>query len=460
MKALLRGALRLSLLGLAAVALPGGSSCDGNLGGVSTGPVSFRVSVASNFTPANGQSSYPSASRDGNLVAFASRAGNLAPSPTSFKEIFVRNRLAQTVVSASKLAFITDPSGAADCDRPMISADGLWLVFESKGDINAETPAPGAEAASVIYRKNIDPTLTGNAVAVILGPGFFPPAWPDADCVNASISEDGGVVVFESRATNLATTVPYANPGFTQSVFVADFRLGSPETRLVSRADGTTGTPAGTSGNARVSADGNWIVFESTATNLLPTPVPAGVRRIYRAATDGSSMELVSRQTGLAGAEATSNCISPSPSRDGSVVSFLTVGGGNLQTQPDGIGLPVIVRDLTDPLNPVTRQIASDSFIFFTSGDRTWMSDDGRTFLYSGIRADGADLEIRLADAFGGGSIGVSRGVVTQASTLQEFPQVALSGDGRWAFWWADFASEVFNDTNDIGDVFGYGPLR
>ena len=83
---------------------------------------------------------------------------------------------------------------------------------------------------------------------------------------NGSISADGRYTVFTSHATNLV-------PGQTDAPETSDVFLFDNQTKsvtLVSRAAGSPTTAAnGQSGFAVISADGRFVVFESSATNLL-----------------------------------------------------------------------------------------------------------------------------------------------------------------------------------------------
>lgn len=455
---------RLLVLAAAAFALPGGSSCDGNLGSVSTGAVSFRVSVAPNFAPADGASGHPSASFDGSFVAFASRATNIGRSAPGFQEIFVRDRLGQSVKNASKLSDLVDKSGLSDCDHPAISADGELVVFDTRSDLLNKLV--GVQAGRNIFAWSRSNDMVFQAVNTIPGTPPNDYLWPDGDTANPSISAAGQYLAFESVATNLELTqsVVYP-PTSTRHIYVRNF--GNP-TRLVTHAFGAPATPAnGSSEQPVLSADGQWIVFRSRATNL----IAGGTNnfwKVYRAAVDGSSMELISRMDGLAGAEADDHCSTPVVSADGSRIAF-AFQGGNLEpvspAAPD-FAYPLILRDLTDPLNPVTRTLATDIMLVgifnpILVGDRAKMSDDGRLISYTSVRGDGVEVQVCVLEVDSGASRIVSRGVVSQIVGLSSiFTQATMSGDGRWAFWRSDYTQEVFSDTNDLGDVFGYGPLR
>lgn len=96
-------------------------------------PLTERVSVASDGTQANGDSTswYLSLSSDGRFVAFSSRASNLMSGDTNGSEdVFVRDRVAgvtERVSVASDGAEANSYSSAF----PSISSDGRLVAFES-----------------------------------------------------------------------------------------------------------------------------------------------------------------------------------------------------------------------------------------------------------------------------------------------------------------------------------------
>lgn len=97
----------------------------------------------------------------------------------------------------------------------------------------------------------------------------------DAPSDGASVSADGRYVTFASAATNL---VPGDSNGYTD-IFVRDRVAGTIERVSVS----STGAQAngGSHPLARISADGRYISFASTATNLDPAASTGGVIQVY-----------------------------------------------------------------------------------------------------------------------------------------------------------------------------------
>ncbi|MEV5612202.1 hypothetical protein [Streptomyces sp. NPDC052225] len=129
--------------------------------------------------------------------------------------------------------------------------------------------------------------LAATAVALAAGPALAAPPAPrterisvsaageqgDADSGGPLLSRTGRYAVFSSYATNL---VPDDTTD-TDDVFVRDLRTGTLERVSVA----SDGTPAdGQSEAAGISADGRYVVFRSTATNLVPQD-PRGPQWAY-----------------------------------------------------------------------------------------------------------------------------------------------------------------------------------
>jgi hypothetical protein len=95
-----------------------------------SGGITERVSVDSSGAELNRYSETPSISSDGNLVAFASHATNVAPTDTNaVADVFLRDRSAGTTTLASfDCAWI---AGDGESISNSISGDGLHVAFSS-----------------------------------------------------------------------------------------------------------------------------------------------------------------------------------------------------------------------------------------------------------------------------------------------------------------------------------------
>ena len=241
-------------------------------------------------------------SGDGRFVAFTSNAANLvagAPANTT-NSVFVRDMLTATTQRVDVSTAGTGGNGGAFSETPTISADGRWIAFAS----NATNLVPGALSGSQrIYLRD---RVGNSTVQVSIGPGGS----DLSGAGNASISANGGAIVFRSSsaggsATQLwarslaspgATAVPAgAGMGLCDVARIADtgfvvsqcrnsntqlprqafaWLLGNPGTPpgLISGIDPNNTIPGNaTSGNAvTVSADNGVFAFDSDASDLVP----------------------------------------------------------------------------------------------------------------------------------------------------------------------------------------------
>ena len=168
---------------------------------LSSGPMDFRrdvfvhdrqtgitelVSVASDGTQSNYQSSGGAISADGRFVVFASQATNLVPGDINgWTDVFVRDR--QTGIT--ELVSVASDGGAANSSSygASISADGRFVVFGSM----ASNLVPGISGICIFVRDR--QTGVTDYISDTNAAESTPP----------SISADGRFVVFDSRISNL-----------------------------------------------------------------------------------------------------------------------------------------------------------------------------------------------------------------------------------------------------------------
>ncbi|HSN74427.1 MAG TPA: CARDB domain-containing protein, partial [Anaerolineae bacterium] len=214
-----------------------------------------RVSVASDGAQANGGSSLAGISADGRYVAFSSIATNLVPDDTNgTDDLFVHDRdSGQT----RRVSLKWDGSQAAsvypDHTQAALSTDGQRVVYSSWASDLVENDTNGM---ADIFLYDAAATAPTRRVSVGLGG-----AEANNRSSDASISGDGRYIAFTSYASNLVADDTNGRP----DIFVYDTFLGSTERVSVSSA----GVEAnGDSASATLSADGRWVAFDSSATNL------------------------------------------------------------------------------------------------------------------------------------------------------------------------------------------------
>ena len=211
-----------------------------------------RVSVASDGTQANFGSFGSALSSDGHSVAFYSQANNLVTGDTNAKfDVFVRDLLAGTTERVSVASDGTQ--GNNPSWHPAISADGSYVVFDSDAT-NLVTPDTNAKRDVFLRDRAHSATFR-----ISVGVGG---TQTDGDSSNPVISANGGKIAFSSSATNL---VNGDTNGFTD-VFVYD-RSTQAITRVSVATDGSQAN--GTSLSPAISSDGRYVAFESAASNLV-----------------------------------------------------------------------------------------------------------------------------------------------------------------------------------------------
>jgi Tol biopolymer transport system component len=156
----------------------------------------------------------------------------------------------------------------------------------------------------------------------------------DGDSSSPCLSADGGHVAFSSAATIL---VPGDTNGFND-VFVFDLQSNTLERISIS----TLGVQAdGPSDVTSISADGRFVAFESVATNLVAGDTN-GARDIFLRDRQSSTLERVS--VGAGGAQAGSGSSGPSVSADGRYVAFSSSASNLVVGDTNGV-VDTFVRD-------------------------------------------------------------------------------------------------------------------
>lgn len=211
---------------------------------------------------ANGPSTSPVLTADGRFVAFVSKAANLVDGmdrENAKYEIFVWDRQAQTM---ERITLNSDAKGAnADSRTPGIDDSGRFVVFAS--DASNLVPGDDNGAGDVFVRDRESQLLTrvGALTGCSTGTGGAPQLQPNGFSDAPSISGDARFVAFVSQASNLVD----GDSNEAADVFVLERATG-----LIARITGEDGTqPNGASSFPQISRDGQWIAFQSEASNLV-----------------------------------------------------------------------------------------------------------------------------------------------------------------------------------------------
>jgi hypothetical protein len=457
-----------------------------NLSAATTTFVSLGIDADGDVIPANGSSSNPVISHDGDTVAFHSTSNNLIPESdfafTGFDQAYTRNW--RSAVPQNQLISAADSGNEAGnqgvlTSRPLgLSDDGSTIVFESNStnlddgvadtnrttDIFAYTTeiltvtasdggtvtspngagsqefviddgadsivftssAPGfveqdGIGATQVILRNLE-TQTNEVISVTAEGGFA-----NSTSFQPSISGDGRFVAFTSFASNL--------PGGSGNghVYVRDR-----DDRLTTHISvNAAGVPANGSDHPAISHGGNTVVFQSSASNLLPDELvdENGRVDIFASAwrSETPTTQLISVNADGSGT-ADFGGTEPTLSDNGSVVVFVSRSANLVD------GIPLLnTSDLYVSNAAGVSHVATSTGGGYTinAGDSFDVSDDGQYVAFTST-GRGVDEHNKRDN----GRRSYRRDVIagtTELASINEFrsdgdsgDDISLSGDGRY----------------------------
>ena len=253
----------------------------------------------------------PSLSADGRLIAYEATDAASAARP-SRNGLFVYDR------AARRELLLTEHGSEGAAFLPRISADGGAVVY---------TDANGtADRRTLVWWV---PSAGGERILVSRA-GGRDGAPAEADAYEPSVSADGAVVAFTTRAANLGVR------SRASKVVVRDLRAGT--TRVVE------GGAGGDAQEPAISADGRFVAYVLRARTRRATPARLRSRVMLVDLVSGSRV-LVSRRNGARGARAGGYQSEPVVSADGRRVAFTSTAGNLSRRKPPRL-TGVFVRDV------------------------------------------------------------------------------------------------------------------
>jgi PKD repeat protein len=329
--------------------------------------------------------------------------------------------------------------GDGDSRGASVTPDGRFLGFTS--DATNLVPGDTNGARDVFVRDRLLGTVERVSVSSDGVEG-------DDHSGGSPISADGRYVTFSSSATNLV-------PGDTNGVsdiFVRDRFLGITERVTVSSEE--VQADEGSS-KASISADGRYVVFMSTATNLAPGDTNGLMDIFVRDRLLGTT-ECVSVSS--EGEEANINALCPQISADGRFVAFHSMAT-NLVPEDTYILEDAFVRDR---LLGITERVSVSSEEAEANGhtENPDISGDGR---YVVFRSDATNLvpgdtngerDVFVRDRLLGTTERVSVGTDAAQGNGQSDGHPKISEDGRHVTFESYATDLVPGDTNGAADVF------
>ncbi|MFO1049929.1 MAG: hypothetical protein U1E52_18765 [Geminicoccaceae bacterium] len=373
---------------------------------------------------------------NGRFVAFSSVAGNLVAGDTDGWDVFVRDRKTRTTYLVSQ-----GLGGVPGDDQSFggsLSADGRFVAFASLASNLVLNDGNGYADMFVRDRK----TQTTRLVSVGRGG-----AQGNDESLGGVISANGRFIAFNSSASNL---VPH-DTNHWEDVFVRDLGRGTTERISVSSA--------GAQGNSisdipAISADGRFVAFSSLASNLVPGDTN-GVSDVFVRDRQTGKTRRVS--VGQGGKQGNRFSNAPAISANGRYVVFTSSADNLVPGDTNGAG-DVFVHDLR---SGATRRVsrASGGRQGNASSFDGAISPDGRYVAFTSEASNlvpndtNGEWDIFRRDRRTGITERVSVGTSgVQGNGRSDGP--GISEDGRVVAFESLASNLVPSDTNDSEDVF------
>ena len=344
---------------------------------------------------------------------------------------------AATQTTTCMSASLSGPPGSGFSQRPDITADGRFVVFDSNAPNLVSGDTNGAydvfirnHALGVTARLSVSSSGT-QALGASLRP---------------SISADAHYVAFDSLATNLVA----GDGGANFDIFVRDLYGGSTlkvSTALAGLANGDSRSPS-------ISGNGRFIAFQSEATNLVAGDTN-GEQDVFVWDVVTSTMHRVSVSS--MGAQANDESRDPTVAAYAGVVAFSSDATNLIPDDDNGVE-DVFVHDL-DTGQTTRVSVASDGTDGNDPSEQPSISADGR---YVAFRSEAEDLvpddtnfheDIFVHDRQTGQTTRVSvASDGTQANWHSDAP--SISADGRYVAFRSAATNLVPDDDNGRADIF------
>lgn len=266
------------------------------------------------------------------------------------------------------------------------------------------------------------------------------------------VSADGRFIVFESIATNL---VPDDTNG-TFDIFVHDRLTGSTE-RVSVASDESQSNATSYSSNDHgpdISADGRFVVFYSYASNLVADDTN-GVGDIF--VRDRQAGTTIRVSVASDGSEGDGYSYEPAISADGNFVVFQSFAGNLVAGDTNSVG-DIFVRDLTAETTERVN-VATDGSEGDDNSYNGRISADGRLVVFSSLATNLVtgdtntyrDVFVRDRQTGMTGRVSVASSG-SEANNWSVFPRI--SANGRYVVFASPASNLVTGDTNGQYDIF------
>jgi len=397
-------------------------------------------SASSSSTTTGNDSSYEAViSRDGRFVAYSAWATDLVAGQTDVgKNVFLFDRLLGSTIVVSHA--VGSPTQGRYCEFVKISGDGRFVAFLNDNYL-------------FLFDREAD-TLT--------------PIHPWVFVTAVELSTDGRYLAFTSNATNIV-------PGQSDS-------NGSEDRFLYDRISGTTvlasrsASSPTTAGNAQsfapgagsLSADGRFVLIQSSATDLVPGQVDTnGQPDYFLFDRVTGAVSLVTHAFSSPTTTANAATYWGALSQDGRFVTFMTNATNLVPGQQNAAPGGVFLFDRLSGNVSLVSHVAG-SLTTSGGGRLPAISGDGSrivfvspsTELIAGIQDSNSGEDVYLYDRSSGSLELVSHALGSPGITgnAPANPVATLSEDGRTVVFTSGASDHVANDFNLHQDIFAFVP--
>ena len=323
--------------------------------------------------------------------------------------------------------------------QPSSSADGHYVAFLSYA--TNLVPDDNNDVGDVFVKDMVTGVTTRVSTDVFGAEG-------NADSFHPSISADGRFVAFESLANNLVPD----DTNNTYDVFVKDMQSESGMITRVSTTDSSNGQADSASFYPSISGDGNLVVFQSSATNLVSGDTNETYDVFVKNLTTGETIPVSTGGNGFSAA--------PSISPDGGFVSFYS-SANNLVPGDMNNRVDVFMKDLATGAITLVSTDSSGT----TQGDQgsglSAISQGGQyvaflSFADNLVPGDTNGVsDVFLKNTSTGELMLVSSDWAgTEGNFASGTTFVSISSDGRYVTFDSLANNLVPGDTNGVSDVF------
>jgi len=378
------------------------------------------------------------------IVSLIRRVSAVAPAPAT---VLVTGLNGSANTPGNSSGSLNAPTSAKA--KQAVSKDGRYVVFTSSSSNLAANDGNGTDDIFVRDLQTNTTTLVSITPGGVSGNSFSS---------SPVISGNGMVVAFSSQATNLVNDACNAGGMFVRNL----------QTNITKRV--SLGCAVGAFTDPSLSFDGQYLAFQSNVNGLDGAVSGGGDLKVYRRDLVNDSIEMVSVSTVNTQAD---NGVSqnPSISDNGNFVAFNSTAS-NLTSATrtnTGFNTDVYVRDMTTKKTAMVSTISSNTAGANDVSDGQIISGDGKTIVFrsaaTNLVSNDSNARIDIFARKIGSSTAAQLTLAptslvsinsagTNGGNNNSFREFDVSTDGRYVAFDSSASDLVAIDTNAVSDVF------